>query len=95
MIPRVTMRRALADPELLGRALGGDTWAGWRSILIAAMGEPLEPDELELFRQLTGRESPPLMRAEELWGIVGRRGGKTRAMSTLAVYIAALCDWQD
>jgi hypothetical protein len=35
----------------------------------------------------------PLERVEELWGIIGRRGGKTRAASALAVYLAALCDY--
>ncbi|MEO5772565.1 MAG: hypothetical protein ABIQ32_00420 [Sphingomicrobium sp.] len=95
MTPRVPLRQALSDPALLGRALGGDTWAAWRAILIAAMGEPLEAAELEHFRRLTGRAEPAEARAEELWGIVGRRGGKTRAMSTLAVYLACLCDWRD
>jgi hypothetical protein len=34
----------------------------------------------------------PLEPVEELWAIVGRRGGKTRAAGTLAAYIAGLCD---
>ena len=47
MTPRVTLRKALEDPELLGSALAGPTWHAWRSLLLAAMGEPLEPgDEL-------------------------------------------------
>ena len=95
MTPRVTMRRAVSDPALLGTALGGATWAAWRSIMIAAMGEPLDVAELALFQSLTGRVSPPLARVEELWAIAGRRGGKTRAMSALAVYLAGLCDWRD
>jgi hypothetical protein len=59
------------------------------------MGEPLEPSELEAFQARTGRETPPEQRVEELWAIAGRRGGKTRAMSTLAVYLAALVDHSD
>ena len=61
MKPRVTLRKALEDPELLGSALAGPTWHAWRSLLIAAMGEPLTNDELETFTQFTGREKPPTL----------------------------------
>jgi hypothetical protein len=90
MKPRTTLRKALDDPRLLGNAIPGDSWAGWRSLLLAAMGEPLEPDELEHFRRLTGRQVPPTERADELWCIIGRRGGKSRAIAVLAAYLATL-----
>lgn len=93
--PSVTLRRALEDPELLGAALAGPSWHEWLSLLLAAMGEPLEPDELETFKRFTGRSIPPSERVDELWCCVGRRGGKSRAMSTLAVYLAGLCDYSD
>ena len=92
MKPRVTMRAALTDPGLLGNALPGPTWSAWRTLLIAAMGEPLTKQERMLFTQLTGRAHEPNKRVEELEAVVGRRGGKSRAMATLAVYIAALCE---
>ena len=95
MKPRVTLRKALEDPELLGSALAGPTWHAWRSLLIAAMGEPLKPDELETFKQFTGRDVPPSQRVDELWCCVGRRGGKSRAMAVLAVYLAGLCDYTE
>jgi hypothetical protein len=41
MTPKVTLRKALEDPELLGSALAGPTWHAWRSLLLAGMGEPL------------------------------------------------------
>jgi hypothetical protein len=90
MKPRTTLRKALDDPRLLGNAIPGDSWAGWRSLLLAAMGEPLEPDELEHFRRLTGRQVPPTERVDELWCIIGRRGGKSRAIAVLAAYLATL-----
>ncbi len=95
MTPLVTMRRALEDPDLFGKILAGDTWAAWRIVLIAAMGEELTAAERETWRALTGREREPGERAEELWGIVGRRGGKTRAISALGAYLAALVDYGD
>jgi hypothetical protein len=41
----VSMRAALGDDQLLGRALPGPSWASWRVLLIACMGEPLLDDE--------------------------------------------------
>jgi len=34
------MRNALADPDIFGKILPGESWASWRILLIAAMGEP-------------------------------------------------------
>jgi hypothetical protein len=36
MKPRVTLRRALEDKELLGACLGDESWHAWRSLLVAA-----------------------------------------------------------
>jgi hypothetical protein len=92
----VSMRAALSDDELLGKALKGDSWSAWRTLLIAAMGEPLLDDERPIFAELTGgREREPCVMAEELHCIVGRRSGKTKAVSAAAVYLAALCDHSD
>ena len=84
MIPRVPLREALSDPNLLGTAIAGDSWRSWRALLIAAMGEELGEDEREIFSQLTGREREPLQRVDEFAAVIGRRGGKSRAMATLA-----------
>ena len=56
------------------------------------MGEALTFDELIQFTQLTGRPTSPDHRVEELVAIVGRRGGKSRSLATLACYLAGLCD---
>jgi hypothetical protein len=89
----VSLREALDDPQLLGDALRGDSWAQWRPLLIACMGERLTPTELTLFQQVTGRSHAPAQRCEEAWFIIGRRGGKDKAASTLAVYLSSLVDW--
>ncbi len=94
MIPAVSMREALADPQLLGLALPGDSWRAWRTMLIASRGEPLTPEELDIFREVTGRDAPPPSPAEECTYAIGRRGGKDRAASVMAAYLAALCDHQ-
>jgi hypothetical protein len=92
MKPMVALRQALADPQLLGGMLTGDSWFGWRTLLIAMMGEPLLDAERETFTKLTGRQREPLQRIEEFVGVVGRRGGKSRASAVLATYIGGLCD---
>ena len=91
MIPTIALRKALLDPLLLGTALAGDSWAAWRTLLLAAMGEALTDEERQIFKQLTGREREPNTRVEEFVGVIGRRGGKSRAISVLSTYIAGLC----
>jgi hypothetical protein len=92
MKPKVSLRKALADSQLLGGALAGESWQAWRTLLIAAMGEALTDAEREVFTKLTGREREPGERVEEFVGVIGRRGGKSRAMATWAAYLASLCE---
>ena len=66
MIPCITLRKALADPQLLGGTLSGESWLPWRALLIAAMGEQLTEEERDIFRKLTAREREPRQRVEEL-----------------------------
>src|SRR5262249_29248208 len=95
MKPKITLRKALNDPELLGSSMSGPSWAVGRILRFAAWGEPLLPEEMETFRTITGRDIAPDTRVDELWCVVGRRGGKSRAMATLAVYLAGLVDHSD
>lgn len=95
MKPTVSIRAALGDPALLGNVIYGDSWHAWRTLLIAAMGEALADTEREIFTRLTGRAREPMQRIEEAAFVIGRRGGKSRAMATLACYIGGLCDHRD
>ncbi len=91
MTPKVTLRKALTDPQLLGKSLEGDSWKGWRTLLIATMGEKLTADELEIYTRFTGRDKAPTRMVREGLFIAGRRAGKTRALAILMCYIATLC----
>ncbi|TPK85316.1 hypothetical protein [Mesorhizobium sp. B2-4-17] len=95
MKPIVSIREALNDDRLLGTLLAGKSWASWKAILIAAMGEKLTDEEMALYEARTGRSETPTEMVEELDLIAGRRSGKTTAVGTLSVYLAALCDWSD
>jgi hypothetical protein len=79
---------------LLGGAIPGDTWLAWRALLLAIMGEPLKEDELELYRRFTARQEPPGQRVDEFYAVVGRRGGKSKAIAVLLVYLATLINYK-
>jgi hypothetical protein len=100
----ISMREALGSPDLLANALQPphrsvwkrvlgqqpvDTWATWKIFLIAAMGEPLTGTETETFKRFTGDRNPPTEPIKEGVFVIGRRGGKDKAVSVLASYLAA------
>jgi hypothetical protein len=90
MKPKVSLRRALADPKLLGDALPGPSWATWRTLLIACMGEVLTPDERAVFSKLTGRDREPGEMIETLLVVAGRRSGKTKRKRSAVTHAIAM-----
>jgi hypothetical protein len=81
----VTCRTFLTSPQYAGtpELMGGASWQAWRILLIAAMGEPLEPDELPIFRELTGRSQSPAEPVKEFFAITYGAGGQERAVPWL------------
>jgi hypothetical protein len=59
MKPLIAMRAALAERDLFGELLVGDSWAAWRILPIAICGEALTDDERAVFESLTGRPRNP------------------------------------
>ena len=59
MKPRIPLCQALADSNLLGNALPGDSWKPWRTLMIGAVGEELTEDERVVFKKITGRDHEP------------------------------------
>src|SRR5207248_1844739 len=91
----VEMRTALSDPQLLGNALPGDSWLPWRTLLVALAGERLTREEREVFERLTGRPEESGRMVELFLGVIGRRGGKSKAMAVFMVWLACCVDWSD
>lgn len=91
----VTIRDAMTDPALFGGQFAGDSFTAWRSLLAGFYGLELDSAELDTWKAITGREDAPTSAAEELWLVVGRRGGKTQAAALLAVFEAAFRDYTD
>jgi phage terminase large subunit-like protein len=91
----VTIIDACADPNLFGPHFRNKkTWAPWFSFLATLFGLPLTPDQLDTYRQHTGRTDPPTTPHREAWLVVGRRGGKSFVLALTAVYLATFHDWR-
>jgi len=88
----IPLRTALESPDWLGSVLGAPSYATVRALLLAALGEPLTPSELDAFTQITGRTEAPSEPVAECWLIAGRRSGKTLAIAVLAAFLAGCCD---
>jgi hypothetical protein len=94
MRARVSFAQALCDPKLLGASFTGDSWRPWHIIAKMISGEMLSAADMALVTQCTGRTALP-KRPTRLVLLCGRRSGKSRFMSALAVWMAALAaDWR-
>ena len=85
---------ALDDPNVFAKSLRGDTWKAWLVFLKALFALPMSAEEFDLYRQCTGRSAPPTAAAREAWLVVGRRGGKSFILATIAAFLALFTDWR-
>ena len=88
----IPLREALSDPRILGGVLTGASWDGWKALLLACAGEKLTDDERAHFTRLTGRPKEPGdgVLCEAFLCIGGRRGGKSKAVSTFCAWPGGL-----
>ena len=94
MNPQVALRIALNDPALLAHAIPGPSRVPMRTLMLAANGEALTPDERLLFTQLTQRAREPLQRVDRLVVVKGRRAGGSEAVGRAWIpYLSGLCTW--
>ncbi|MCA1775210.1 MAG: hypothetical protein LC676_06265, partial [Loktanella sp.] len=91
----IDIRDAMTDPNLFGGTFGGDSFAAWRALLSGFYGLPLDNDEADTFKAITGRTEAPTEAHDELWLVVGRRGGKSHVAGLVAAYEAAFRDHRD
>jgi hypothetical protein len=95
MTPAITLTRAMSDAQLFGKVFGAPSFWTWRVVAKLIDGIPLtESREIELFEQCIGRRY-----VRQAWRrlilLAGRRAGKDRFESAVAVWRAALCaDWR-
>jgi len=73
----------------------GNTWKPWRAVLAAIFGLDMDKEALELFRHHTGRTTPPVAPFNEVALVIGRRGGKSRILALIAVYLACFRNYDE
>lgn len=81
------------DPRLFAPFFKGDTWKPWLAFLAALFGLPMDDEALAIYREHTGRLSAPLVQFREAVLIIGRRGGKSRILALIAVFLACFRDY--
>src|SRR6266705_2879527 len=64
--------------------MDGPQWENWRVFWKAVFCLPMTPAELLVYQRHTGRAAPPSEPVGEAWGLVGRRGGKSRNFGVAA-----------
>ena len=81
----------MTSPKFAGREFAGPSWATWRIIarLIDGDAHLLTPAEREIALRITGRTTLPTVAPREVYIGAGRRGGKSRFESLVAVWLAA------
>lgn len=95
LAPNAAVLGAFSDPRLMGQTFGGASWATWRGVIAATLGEACPPgvDEAAVLG-LMARATWPTRPARELWAACGRRSGKTLALSGLLTALACLRDYR-
>jgi hypothetical protein len=91
----VNILDALDDPELFAPHFRGETWSAWRAFLAALFALAMDDDQLVLYRHHTGRTEAPPAPFKEAALICGRRGGKSRVLALIAVFLATVPDYSD
>lgn len=94
MLGTSSIVEAVRNPDLFAPHFDQrGSWHTWYVFLKSLFGLELEPGELAFFKECTGRDAPPTMRAREAWLIVGRRGGKSFVLALIAVFLACFVKW--
>lgn len=81
----------MAHPALFG-PMFGPSWGAWRAFLAALFALPMTAEQAALYRECTGRTALPAVPFHEAALICGRRGGKSRVLALLAVFLATFRD---
>jgi hypothetical protein len=83
----------LANKKLFGPHFKGATWETWKVFLAGLFGLPMTDEQLAVFQHHTGRQTAPTAAFTEAALVVGRRGGKSRILALIAVYLATSKDY--
>jgi hypothetical protein len=90
----MTLLQACSDGQLF-RPWFKDraSWSAWFAFIATLFALPLTAEQVETFKQCTGRSTPPTSPATEAWLVCGRRAGKSFVLSLCAVFLATFKDY--
>lgn len=93
--PHASIIEAMDDPALFAPHFRGGSWDAWRSYAKALFA--LAPTEADLawYRAHTARQEWPGLAFKESAVVVGRRGGKSRFLALVGVFLATFKDYTD
>ncbi|QDT66369.1 terminase large subunit domain-containing protein [Calycomorphotria hydatis] len=88
----MTIIEAIEDGVLFGPFFGDlASWRGWLAILRVIYGLPLQPGDVAILEEVTGRKSRYFVGGFDIaLMLVGRRSGKSRVAAAIAAYEAVL-----
>lgn len=100
--PRIRLPRdasildAFDDPDVFKPFFKNpQSWSVWKAIIAAIFALDMSDEQLALYRQVSGRTQVPTNVAKEVYLILGRRGGKSRILALVAVWLAAFFDYSE
>jgi hypothetical protein len=86
---------AVTDHRVFGQYFRRpESWQRWFAFLAALFALPMTPEQLEIYKQHTGRKTPPPGPLHEAWLVIGRRGGKSFMLAVIAIFLACFKDWR-
>jgi len=94
-LKQFTLLDAMNDPAVFGPFFKDpQSWIAWRAFIAAAFGLPMSAEEFAIYQACTSRTTAPTQQMREAVLVVGRRGGKSRALALVAVWLACFCDYR-
>jgi hypothetical protein len=90
----MNLLEALDHSELFGPFFVGDSWRAWRAFLAALFALPMDTAQRATYQHHTGRTEVPTAPFKEAALVVGRRGGKSRVLALVAVFLACFNSYE-
>ena len=86
--------QALRSKALFRGLFDAPSWRPWLVFLRALFALPLDREALAIYQHHTGRQRAPEKAFREACLVCGRRGGKSRILALIGVFLAAVLDWR-